>query len=1089
MENPAAHDAKGSNMCTIANNDNPNSTVAVPLDNLNSTVAVPLDNAELEQSRVNDYADWNTENSAEDEDVSMGVAVSLDYAQPESSQVKDHANWIPNSAIDWPTYNRQVTAYNEAVTVHRDFDLQTAIQKSRQDAELLQAQSQKDDEESEPNRDVNTMSWSPRRLSKGKQPEPRPNIDARIQHLSIMLDSEVPCVYDFDGDTWIYIDPPARQPEQDYLSYQRYVARYANPIVMQSSKLLALDSSYFNKCFGSTYQHRIIRRRGLVNKLPNNIKFVIDLTPPAEGDDAVYLTTELCCSKVVRQWHQAGQRWNVSKTLIGGQDDHMLGEGTELNKNRQQMARNPALTTDRVNLRSRGTESTRDEKSPAEGSEAHKNQSGNQSGLIPEYSPVRHRCAIERILIAIQGLDPQLDSAPKVWTTFAVAKYFDITNGPLIDYIVRWLRSYPNTFFIEALPETTLKIADGLRCEEVFRDAFAILVGEEALENVHRAQGGQKSMSTVTVYGRKKAELPEEIVTSIEYASKAFADRMILHFTDLVDQEMEWVDTLAEFQKLKSNDFSSVAQQQTIRDLKRLLKEYVKGPIYTLLSKDYFHMPGPTRCNSGGDDLFPRKLWEKVWMGLNPRERILTRTFWSSLSGCILFNGDTNLYIESSDNFSPLLKFSPAEINLHRTKTVHQIHKTDLISLVTELNRLALGSADDNSGATDASDVSPCYPEDPLACTKVLPIISGKPEAPNVNVPQEDGQRENTQSISGENIPKTSFTFGVSFKDESLADSISNMTALKNASSPNLLPSNAESSFEHHQYPDSLLPAQYEAEGSSVSFEQHKYVAVPELFDLDVFFGQASSYLYQFADRMLSSPDASTRDHCLELGITNTLVSLTEYEWKFLPLWAGGNDDGTGGVFNDDVPMSSDGFSTAGPKVHTGSGNSTASSESSYTMIQSVSNSSDQDTSVVVNDGYSDTLPRGIAVSEDSDMSWVGDLYQSKGKGVEGREEAETATLTSTPSVTFDSDEDFDFHSNSAKEDDSEEQCAQKLVDDLEAMEKEEANNGETEMDVAADLPDEFLDDVFANSDSDSDATLSGDHVEEEGEDEDMLLI
>ena len=75
--------------------------------------------------------------------------------------------------------------------------------------------------------------------------------------------------------------------------------------------------------FGSTYQFRILRCRGLVGNISEHIKYVIDLTAPVESDEAVYLMTELCCSEGIGKWFLANQRLGVSKSLIGGEDDYM----------------------------------------------------------------------------------------------------------------------------------------------------------------------------------------------------------------------------------------------------------------------------------------------------------------------------------------------------------------------------------------------------------------------------------------------------------------------------------------------------------------------------------------------------------------------------------------------------------------------------------------------------------------------------------------------------------------------------------------------------------------------------------------------
>lgn len=56
-----------------------------------------------------------------------------------------------------------------------------------------------------------------------------------------------------------------------------------------------------------------------------------------------------------------------------------------------------------------------------------------------------------------------------------------------------------------------------------------------------------------------------------------------------------------------------------------------------------------------------------------------------------------------------------------------------------------------------------------------------------------------------------------------------------------------------------------------------------------------------------------------QLNLTrHMLLTLTQNEMKFLPLWAGGNDDGTGGVFEDLLPPAELGPNGPGPAYHTG---------------------------------------------------------------------------------------------------------------------------------------------------------------------------
>ena len=149
-------------------------------------------------------------------------------------------------------------------------------------------------------------------------------------------------------------------------------------------------------------------------------------------------------------------------------------------------------------------------------------------------------------------------------------------------------------------------------------------------------------------------------------------------------------------------------------------------------------------------------------------------------------------------------------------------------------------------------------------------------------------------------------------------------------------------------------------------------------FDLEIFLYEANERIHTVCARMLSSK--STKIENPDFGISNVLRCLTEKECKYLPLWAGGNDDGSGGVFDDEIPVPHAPFTTAGPKVFSSGNSSAASSSSEFDMISRVG--STKNTSTVVLDGFSDTLDRHrtYAASEISDHpSTVGKLASELG--------------------------------------------------------------------------------------------------------------
>lgn len=85
-------------------------------------------------------------------------------------------------------------------------------------------------------------------------------------------------------------------------------------------------------------------------------------------------------------------------------------------------------------------------------------------------------------------------------------------------------------------------------------------------------------------------------------------------------------------------------------------------------------------------------------------------------------------------------------------------------------------------------------------------------------------------------------------------------------------------------------------------------------FDVDAFHREFSSAVLDLSTKWMY-PD-------LEVNIVRTgplILALSDEEFKFLPLWAGGFDDGTGGVFQPDVPDAERGFPIGpGPSFHTG---------------------------------------------------------------------------------------------------------------------------------------------------------------------------
>ena len=737
-----------------------------------------------------------------------------------------------------------------------------------------------------------------------------------------------------------------------------------------------------------------------------------------------------------------------------------------------------------------------------------------------EYTPVRHRSAIERVLSALQGLDPKLDSAPKVWTTFAVAKYLDIKHSELDSYIIRWLRAYPNSYFLEVLPEVSLQIADGLENYELARDTFAILVGEEALDNLRRTRTPTSSNSR-SAYGRKREDLPEAIFTRVEYASKAFLERINNEFADFVGNGMQWIETLPEFRKLSS--YGKPEAQGIISALKVLLKDYVRGTIYKLLCVDYNSVPAQDLQHLGGTDLLPIVSRSEVWNDLCPNERILSRTFWHALTSFKMFDGCTNLDVkEGWDTVWNSITMSLNEQRELRRGTYREILHSTLDCLTCDLSfRLSHDKSNDlfnlpirtTSRAPVASldplDTSsaPAGPVESFHSDQFLPTESRVQELHNSGFNQVPAPGHGDQGAASDwplfGSPRRDLTQRVLSKmygddemspfktssadDKGQTDRIVSQWPAPEGISPwsvsnDLNKDNgADEIFRIHQkglerlgappfFRPTTPPSHPSQQGQPVPSVQNGNATLlapynrraPAVFDLELFFVEARRYIESFARQKLQSSDAYLREEPHEVGITNTLVCLADSEWKYLPLWAGGNDDGSGGVYVDQPDTADLGFSSPGPEIHTGTPATSIKSPSeldfeNFDIISDHSSAeSTLNTSMVNNRGFSDHMRRNRVYAADS------------------------ADTSSHQSSTF--TDDFTMVTE-----DDEEELARHQVEYQEQLEAAEARRVEKGKDR---MLDENYADLFdEDEDDEGDDTDRAEDGDFEDEDEDVIMV
>ena len=833
-------------------------------------------------------------------------------------------------------------------------------------------------------------------------------LDKIIAELQQNVRWGLPRLNDANSDTLVFIDPPARLPGLGEGTWREVVKHYSRAFRMRSQTLKDAGSPFFDNLLGPTNQFRVKRRRNLVgnNAMPDDIKYVIDLTPPTEGEEALNLILDLSCPIGVRKWGLARRRWNIAATLVSGQDEFTnIDAQTETNTG-------ILVATDQ-----------------ALGKEGH-----TEYVMPQDYSPLRHRVAIERVLNAISGQDPKLDSAAKVWTTCAVAKNFGIRHSLLIDYIVRWLRAPPNTLFLEVLPEAALQIADGLQCQSLCRDVFAILVGEAALDSAYGGRGYPRSHN---VHGRKLGDLTEAYLTRIQYAEDVFLERMQDQFDRLVGNHMKWIEDIPEVRKASKYVLADRAHKPAFDDLVNVLKEFVRGGIYHLMCMDYNTMPGPVLDRGGAWDLFPNSAFRETWQKLSCRDRFLTRTSWRLLGGCRFRNWDTNLMIQPESSFQKPTRTTTEAEQLQRDGVYRRVTHVEIREKIAKCLNLiepistspfAKFSLDQNPSPDRGGSLGHTDPTNGTSLRKRPYNQDTEGQDHPYSIPfrpagaQQIDEVPATGSVTKRRLSKNLLLRG---QNESVSrpGSMTSHESQGLAEEPTLSqPQNALTTWEDvnqgpitlpfrmatpNNQPIPILPllprnpsleirtpiseglrpwtsTQREAQPTTptnLNDRSSPYSKEGPLsfLNLETFSAQVEGYLSLLSSRMLATPSASNHD-ALDLQLTNTLVCLQDEEMKFLPLWAGGNDDGSGGVYNDNVPIAYAGFSTAGPGVHTGVDSSAASS-SEFEMVDGQTTVR---SSTVVNDGYGDGLDRRRVYETDEVWGEVlGGKGDGKGKGKE----------------------------------------------------------------------------------------------------------
>ncbi|KAL2023063.1 hypothetical protein VTK56DRAFT_3973 [Thermocarpiscus australiensis] len=292
-------------------------------------------------------------------------------------------------------------------------------------------------------------------------------------------------------------------------------------IRMSYERLMSLGSSKIRDMFSPRAQARFRRQPGL-EPLPHGIEYVLDFTPPAEGPELADLTAALWLPKMVKLWFLAGH-YVPDSVLARGSDGlqrRPLAEktvGAILTLGHDDVCKYHSCLTDMSQWQI-------NDKVPGIIDECTDFPSHIPAfRKVEDYCPIRHRVAIVRVLRAINGESPLLNSAVRMWTVAQVAICLEVPQV-VVDPVTQWLIAPPNTKFIEICPEKAFQLAYSLRIPSVLIASFKILVNELAID--YAASEPSPHRPAMTWAQRRRDDYGDFPCDPVDYASRAFAERM-----------------------------------------------------------------------------------------------------------------------------------------------------------------------------------------------------------------------------------------------------------------------------------------------------------------------------------------------------------------------------------------------------------------------------------------------------------------------------------------------------------------------------------------------------------------------------------
>ena len=204
---------------------------------------------------------------------------------------------------------------------------------------------------------------------------------------------------------------------------------------------------------------------------------------------------------------------------------------------------------------------------------------------------------------------------------------------------------------------------------------------------------------------------------------------------------MKWLETTEEYGKLVhyASEGSS-ALVENLTELMDMLQAYVRGSISFVLCSNFDRMSGPVPDHPGGDDLFPKTLFQDTWPHLLSRQRILTRTFWTALSmmqyrssvpdldKVLYFTRNRNLFATETED----LKRIPMAVMENKISNCCKVYAEEFFMPDSQIRKSAEARAENYPKLTSSNnkgkgkEVMPPFPTDSMTGQSLGKLLGPK---------------------------------------------------------------------------------------------------------------------------------------------------------------------------------------------------------------------------------------------------------------------------------------------------------------------------------------------------------------------------